>query len=95
MSSHDEKIHTGGGYFHMKGVALSILAMGISIGIIIIAYVVFGHIGPSFSAERINTQQAELRQEYGLPVREVIRNQTVLLTPPSLRDINQSTTTSG
>jgi hypothetical protein len=92
MSSHDEKIHTGGGYFHMKGVALSILVMGISIGIIIIAYVVFGHIGPSFSAERINTQQAELRQEYGLPVREVIRNQTVLLTPPSLRDINQSTT---
>ena len=76
----------------MKGVALSILVMGISIGIIIIAYVVFGHIGPSFSAERINTQQAELRQEYGLPVREVIRNQTVLLTPPSLRDINHSTT---
>ncbi len=76
----------------MKGVALSILVMGISIGIIIIAYVVFGHIGPSFSAERINTQQAELRQEYGLPEREVIRNQTVLLTPPSLRDINQSAT---
>jgi hypothetical protein len=92
MSSHDEKIHSGGGYFHMKGVALSILVMGISVGIIIIAYVVFGHIGPSFSAERINTQQAELRQEYGLPVREVIRNQTVLLTPPSLRDINQTTT---
>jgi hypothetical protein len=92
MSSHDEKIHSGGGYFHMKGVALSILVMGISIGIIIIAYIVFGHIGPSFSAERINTQQAELRQEYGLPVREVIRNQTVLLTPPSLRDINQSAT---
>ena len=76
----------------MKGVALSILVMGISIGIIIIAYIVFGHIGPSFSAERINTQQAELRQEYGLPVREVIRNQTVLLTPPSLRGINQSAT---
>jgi hypothetical protein len=92
MSSHDEKIHSGGGYFNMKGVALSILVMGISIGIIIIAYVVFGHIGPSFSAERINTQQADLRQEYGLPVREVIRNQTVLLTPPSLRDINQSAT---
>jgi len=92
MSSHDEKIHSGRGYFHMKGVALSILVMGISIGIIIIAYIVFGHIGPSFSAERINTQQAELRQEYGLPVREVIRNQTVLLTPPSLRGINQSNT---
>jgi hypothetical protein len=91
MSSHDDKLHSGAGYFHMKGVALSILVMGISIAAIIIAYITFGHIGPSFSAERINTQQAELRKEYHLPVREVIRNETVLLTPPSLRDINQST----
>jgi len=51
MSSHDDKIHSGGGYVHMKGVALSILVMGISLMGIIIAYVVFGHIGPSFSAE--------------------------------------------
>ena len=76
----------------MKGVAWSILVMGLSLAIIIIAYVMFGHIGPSFSAERINTQQAELRHEYGLPEREVIRNQTVLLTPPSMRNINQSAT---
>jgi hypothetical protein len=92
MSSHDDKIHSGAGYFHMKGVAWSILVMGISIAGIIVAYVVFGHIGPSFSAERINTQQAELRKEFHLPVQEVIRNESVLLTPPSLRDINQSTT---
>ena len=92
MSSHDEKIHSGGGYFHMKGVALSILVMGVSLAAIIIAYVMFGHIGPSFSSERINVQQAELRKEYGLPVQEVIRNQSVLLTPPSLRDLNQTAT---
>jgi plastocyanin len=92
MSSHDEKIHSGGGYFHMKGVALSILVMGVSLVAIIIAYVIFGHIGPSFSSERINVQQAELRKEYGLPVQEVIRNQSVLLTPPSLRDLNQTAT---
>jgi hypothetical protein len=92
MSSHDEKIHSGAGYFHMKGVAWSILVMGISLAGIIIAYVVFGHIGPSFSSERINVQQAELREEYKLPVQEVIRNQTTLLTPPSLRDTNQSAT---
>ena len=75
----------------MKGVALSILLMGLSLVGIIIAYVIFGHIGPSFSAERINVQQAELRKEYGLPEQEVIRNQSILLTPPSLRDLNQDT----
>jgi hypothetical protein len=91
MSAHDERVHSGSGYFHMKGVALSILLMGLSLSGIIIAYVIFGHIGPSFSAERINVQQAELRKEYGLPEQEVIRNQTILLTPPSLRDLNQDT----
>jgi hypothetical protein len=91
MSSHDDKIQSGGGYFHMKGVAWSILVMGLSLVVIIIAYVTFGHIGPSFSAERINVQQAELRQEYGLPAQEVIRNQSILLTPPSLRTLNQTT----
>jgi hypothetical protein len=70
---------------------LSILLMGLSLSGIIIAYVIFGHIGPSFSAERINEQQAELRKEYGLPEQEVIRNQAILLTPPSLRDLNQDT----
>ena len=92
MSAHDDKIHSTGGYFHMKGVALSILVMGLSLAVIIIAYLMFGHIGPSFSAERINVQQAELRDEYGLPKHEVIKNQSILLTPPSLRDIKQNTT---
>jgi len=93
MSSHDEKIHSGGGYVHMTGVALGILVMGISLMGIIIAYVVFGHIGPSFSAERINVQQAELRKEYRLPYEEVVRDEATLLTPPSLRHMNQSATT--
>jgi len=92
MSAHDDKIHSTGGYFHMKGVALSILVMGLSLAVVIIAYLMFGHIGPSFSAERINVQQAELRDEYGLPKQEVIKNQSILLTPPSLRDIKQNTT---
>jgi hypothetical protein len=89
MSAHDDRGPSGSGYFHMKGVALSILLMGLSLVGIIIAYVLFGYIGPSFSAERINVQQAELRKEYGLPEQQVVRNQTVLLTPPSLRDLNQ------
>lgn len=75
----------------MKGVALSILVMGLSLAGVIIAYVMFGYIGPSFSAERINVQQAELRDEYGLPKHEIIKNQSILLTPPSLRDIKQNT----
>jgi hypothetical protein len=91
MSAHDDKIHSTGGYFHMKGVALSILLMGLSLAGVIIAYVMYGHIGPSFSAERINVQQAELRDEYGLPKHEVIKNQSILLTPPSLRDNKQNT----
>ena len=62
MSAHDDKIHSTGGYFHMKGVALSILVMGLSLAVVIIAYLMFGHIGPSFSAERINVQQAELKR---------------------------------
>jgi len=89
MSAHDDRVYSGSGYFHMKGVACSILLMGLSLIGIIIAYVLFGYIGPSFSAERINVQQAELRKEYGLPEQEVVRNQTLLLTPPSLRDLNQ------
>ena len=92
MSAHDDKIQSTGGYFHMKGVALSILVMGLSLAVVIITYLMFGHIGPSFSAERINVQQAELRDEYGLPKHEVIKNQSILLTPPSLRDIKQNTT---
>lgn len=92
MSSHDDKVQSAGGYSHMKGVALSIFVMGLSLAIIIIAYVVFGHIGPSFSSERINVQQAELRKDYGLPPKEVITNQSILLTPPSMRTLNQTTT---
>lgn len=92
MSAHDDKIHPTGGYVHMKGVALSILVMGLSLAVVIIAYIIYGHIGPSFSAERINLQQAELRDEYGLPKHEVIKNQSILLTPPSLRDIKPNTT---
>ncbi|TLX66696.1 MAG: hypothetical protein E6K94_10675 [Thaumarchaeota archaeon] len=90
MSAHDDKIYSGSGYMHMKGVALSILLMGLSLVGIIIAYLLYGYIGPSFSAERINVQQAELRHEYGLPPREVIRNQTILLTPPSMRNLSQN-----
>ena len=78
----------------MRGVALSILVMGLSILGIIIAFVSFGYIGPNFSAELLDKQQAELRKEFGLPARPVITNDTLLLIPPSLRNIIQNSASS-
>jgi hypothetical protein len=83
--------HTGSNYSpHMKGVALSLLVMGLSLTGIILAYVTYGHIGPKFSAELLVKQQAALRKGYGLPPKPVITNESLLLVPPSLRNISQS-----
>jgi hypothetical protein len=76
---------------NMRGVALSILVMGIALIAIIIAYVSFGHIGPKFSADLLVKQQASLRRQYSLPPKPVITNDTELLIPPSLRNIDQNT----
>ncbi len=72
---------------HITGAALSILVMGISLLVIIIAYVSFGHLGPKFSANLMQEQQATLRKEYNLPPKQIITNDTLLLIPPSLRNI--------
>jgi hypothetical protein len=76
---------------NMRGVALSILVMGLALVVIIIAYVSFGHIGPKFSADLLVKQQASLRRQYSLPPKPVITNDTELLIPPSLRSIAQNT----
>lgn len=75
---------------NMRGVALSILVMGLALVVIIIAYVSFGHIGPKFSADLLVKQQASLRRQYSLPPKPVITNDTELLIPPSLRNIAQN-----
>lgn len=75
---------------HMRGAALSILVMGISLLVIIIAYVSFGHLGPKFSENLMQGQQAALRKEYNLPPKPIITNDTLLLIPPSLRNIAES-----
>jgi len=88
LSAHSEK---GSSYSpYMRTVAWSILVMGLSLVAIIIAYVSFGHIGPSFSSDLLVKQQAELREQYDLPPKPVITNDSLLLIPPSLRDIGQS-----
>jgi hypothetical protein len=73
---------------HMRGVALSILVMGLSLVAIIISYISFGHIGQSFSSDLLIKQQAELRKQFGLSSQPVITNETELLIPPSLRNIS-------
>lgn len=80
----------GGGYGtspHMKTVAWSILAMGVSLAIIIVLYISFGWMpGSSFSDEIMRQRQSELREQYGLPpVEEVTPEQAEI--PPSLRNL--------
>ena len=75
---------------HMRGVALSLLVMGLSLVAILIAYESFGHLGPKFSADLLVKQQTVLRKQYGLPPRPVITNDSLLLVPPSLRNISKT-----
>jgi hypothetical protein len=87
MSGHpDEKSSTG--YGNLIPVAWSILVMGISLAIVIVLYVWFGYLGPSFSEDVLIEQQTDLRMKYDLPPQEVITDPEVLLTPPSLRGVN-------
>lgn len=87
MSSHpDEK--SSAGYGNLIPVAWSILVMGISLAIVIVLYVWFGYLGPSFSEDVLIEQQTDLRERYDLPPQEVITDPEVLLTPPSMRGVN-------
>jgi hypothetical protein len=71
----------------MRGVALSILVIGLALVAIILAYLSFGHIGSNFSTGLIAKQNAKSR-EFGLPPQPWgITNETELLIPPSLRNI--------
>lgn len=74
-----------------KTVAWSILIMGISLATVIILWAWIGYLGPTYSREVLITQQKILRQHYNLPPRPVITDPTVLLTPPSLRNIKNNT----
>jgi len=73
----------------MKTVAWAILVMGISIVLVIVLWLSFGHIGPSYSAGILQTQQTILRKQYGLPTQQTSSSQ--LEVPPSLRGIENKT----
>jgi hypothetical protein len=78
----------GGGYGsspHMRVVAWSILAMGVSLAIVILLYVWFGwEPGSNFSDDIMREQQADLREQYGLPPAPVVSPEDAEI-PPSLR----------
>ncbi len=86
--SHDEE---GKGYSpHMRGVALGILVMGVSLAAIIILWATIGYIGPDFSTQVMERQQAWLHEQYGLPpVQEL--SPEMLEVPPSLRGVTAAT----
>jgi plastocyanin len=92
--SHDEE---GKGYSpHMRGVALGILVMGVSLAAIIILWATIGYIGPDFSTQVMERQQAWLHEQYGLPPLQELSPE-MLEVPPSLRDVTAATsaTTTG
>jgi hypothetical protein len=80
-----------GGYSsspHMRTVAWSILVMGVSLAIVIVLYIEFGHMpGSNFSNQVMRGQQEELREQYGLPPAREITEQEAEI-PPSLRDLD-------
>jgi plastocyanin len=89
MCAHHEK-EGQSGYQNLTGVAWSILVMGLSLAAVIILWVWFGYIGPTFSEDVLANQQRTLRETFGLPVTETIDDPAILQTPPSLRNANQS-----
>jgi plastocyanin len=88
MCAHHEK-EDHGGYGNLTGVAWSILVMGLSLAAVIILWVWFGYIGPTFSEDVLANQQAILREHFGLPALETSDNPELLQTPPSLRNVSQ------
>jgi hypothetical protein len=97
MCAHHDKEEGSKGYHNLTGVAWAILIMGLSLAAVIVIWVWFGHIGPSFSADTLAQQQQILRNQYHLPYRPIITDPKTLLTPPSLRNIentNSSNSTS-
>lgn len=88
MCAHHEK-EAQGGYGNLTGVAWSILVMGLSLAAVIILWVWFGHVGPTFSEDVLANQQRTLREHFGLPIQGKIDDPEILQTPPSLRDVSQ------
>ena len=92
MCAHHEKEPDLHQYHHLTTVAWAILVMGLSLAVIIILWIWFGHIGPTFSEDILTEQQKTLRKQYGLPAEEAVTNPAELQVPPSLRNLEDNTT---
>src|SRR5919107_2698179 len=87
MSSPDSHEKESKGYSpHMRGVALGILVMGVSLAAVIMLWVTIGYKGPDFSTQVMVRQQEQLHEQYGLPPLPDISPE-MLEVPPSLRNI--------
>jgi plastocyanin len=89
MSSPDSHDEESKGYSpHMRGVALGILVMGVSLAAIIVLWATIGYIGPNFSTQVMERQQELLHEQYGLPPVPQLSPE-MLQVPPSLRNVAQ------
>jgi hypothetical protein len=91
MCAHHEK-QSSDKRHHLSGVGWSLLVMGLSLTVVILAWLWFGHIGPTFSQDVLAEQQKKLREHYGLPAVQVVEDPKTLQTPPSLRNLTSHST---
>jgi len=71
-------------------VGWALLVMGLSLAAVIILWMWFGHIGPTFSRDILAEQQRMLRERYDLPAQTLADPND--LTPPSLRNLTDNIT---
>jgi plastocyanin len=87
-SPHSHNEESKGYSPHMRGVALGILVMGVSLAAIIILWATIGYQGPDFSTQAMERQQTWLHEQYGLPPLPELSPE-MLQVPPSLRNTAQ------
>src|SRR5215207_10704769 len=87
-SPHSHNEESRGYSPHMRGVALGILVMGVSLAAIIILWATIGYQGPDFSTQAMERQQDWLHEQYGLPPVPELSSE-MLQVPPSLRNAAQ------
>ena len=87
-SPHSHNEESKGYSPHMRGVALGILVMGVSLAAIIILWATIGYQGPDFSTQVMERQQDWLHEQYGLPPLPELSPE-MLQVPPSLRNAAQ------
>jgi hypothetical protein len=92
MCAHHDKDQGLHEYHNLTIVGWAILVMGLSLAAVIILWMWFGHIGPTFSEDVLAEQQRILREKYGLPAEETVKDPAELQMPPSLRNLKDNST---